>query len=365
MTIAVRRPDDRSESALIGQSEAMQRLRARIAQVARMHVPVLIIGPTGAGKELVARALHGASGRQGEFVAVNVGAIADTIFEDSFFGHVRGAFTNATGNKLGHLAEADAGTLFLDEIGDLSFPNQVKLLRALDLGYFRPLGAERDRRSNFRTLAATNADIEGLVRQQRFREDLYHRLGAAVLRVPALADRPEDIPELVHYFARSVSLTHKLEVSPQAVAMLQAHTWPGNVRELRHVVEYATGLAEEYGCLSAWDVGVALHDHGTSDRAMRGDSVAMSPELRSYSVDAAALRRHLALVIHEERGSIPETARRLGVSQGTIYRWLRRLGLPTPRYVRSKSDRNAPRQSRCGAAEDASPAGEPRRPPAD
>lgn len=357
MTIAVARPsDDRLDSILIGQSHVMQRLRARIAQIAPLGVSVLLTGPTGAGKELVARALHVASGRRGEFVGVNVCAIAEPMFEDTLFGHVRGAFTGAVRDRRGHLAEADGGTLFLDEIGDLSLANQVKLLRAIDLGRFRAVGAHRDQQSQFRTLAATNADIGALLRVGRFREDLYYRLRAAVLRVPPLAERYDDIPELVHHFGRSVCLTGDLDVTPEALAMLQGHHWPGNVRELRHVVECALGLADEPGRLTAYDVGAALDDQRTSIASLHGDQSDMNSEFRSYAGDAAALRRHLTAVLRDERGNIAEVARRFGVSQGTIYRWLRALGLPTPRYTRSKADGNAPRASRRDPADSAPPA---------
>jgi len=350
MTSAVTRPSDTPfGSMLIGQSHAMQRLRARIAQVARLGVPVLVTGPTGAGKELVARALHAASGRRGNFVDVNACAIADSMFEDALFGHVRGAFTDAVRDKRGHLAEADDGTLFLDEIGDLSLVNQVKLLRAIDLGRFRPVGASRDAQSQFRTLAATNADLEALVRAGRFREDFYYRLRAAVIRVPPLAERREDIPELVYHFARLSSQSWELQVSSHAMAVLQAHHWPGNVRELRHVVECAIGLADEPGRLSAYDVGAALDDQCLL--RSRTDTTDGYPAFRSFAGDAAALRRHLISVIRDEHGSITAAAKQFRVSPGTVYRWLRALGIPTPRYTRSKAAANAPRESRRGRAD--------------
>lgn len=344
MTIVMPRSNDEGlDTILIGQSLVMHRLRARIAQVAPLGVSVLLTGPTGAGKELVAHALHLAGRGSGPFVPVNVCAIAEPMFEDALFGHARGAFTGAVGDRPGHLAEADGGTLFLDEIGDLSVGNQVKLLRAIDLGRFRPVGARRDHESSFRTVAATNANVESLVRAGRFREDLYYRLSAVVLRVPPLADRREDIPDLVHHFARAAFLGRDIRISTEAVAALQGHDWPGNVRELRHVVEYTIGLASEQGSLSADDVGAALEDHRVSISALSGHLADAPPTFRSYERDAVELRRVLSATLREEQGSIAATARRFAVTKGTIYRWLRAVGLPTPRYTRLKPRGNSAR----------------------
>lgn len=185
---------------LIGESLPMRRLRAHIASVARTDLPVLIHGETGTGKELVAQALHLASSRTGAFVAFNVCAIPEALFESALFGHVRGAFTGATGDSVGYLAEAHHGTVFLDEIGSLSLSLQAKLLRAIETRSFRPVGARQDRSSSFRVAAATNVSVEALVGGDSFRSDLVHRLCGDLIAVPPLREHADDIPCLVEHF---------------------------------------------------------------------------------------------------------------------------------------------------------------------
>src|SRR5512146_522674 len=185
------------DSPLIGDSKPMQRLRALIARVAPTKVPVLIEGETGTGKELVAASLHKQSRRDGAFVAFNVCALSDSMFEDALFGHAKGAFTGAVGESLGFLREANGGTAFLDEISGLPLAQQAKLLRALETGVVRPIGSARDAITDFRLIAATNERVDDLVDQGRFRPDLAHRLRGLVLTLPTLAERVDDIPALV------------------------------------------------------------------------------------------------------------------------------------------------------------------------
>lgn len=230
-------------NAIVGSSPPIRQVRDLIALAAPTTLPVLIQGPTGAGKELVAAALHAMSGRRGRLVAFNVCAIGDAMFEDALFGHVRGAFTGAVADSQGLLREADHGTVFLDEISGLNASLQVKLLRALEHGQFRPVGARSDCRSEFRVIAATNEEIGDLVDAGRFRADLAHRLGGIVIRVPALADRRTDIPCLVEHFLRPAHCA--VTVSDAALLRLVEHPWPGNVRELRQVVEWAAVLASQ------------------------------------------------------------------------------------------------------------------------
>ncbi len=205
---------------------------------------VLISGETGTGKELMARALHRLSGRKGRFVAVNVAGLDDTMFADTLFGHRRGAFTGAAGDRPGLVREADGGTLFLDEIGDLAEASQVKLLRLLQEGEYYPLGADQPRRSSARILAATHRDLDAWMAEGRLRRDLYYRLHAHHLHLPPLRQRPGDIRLLLHHYvtiaARDLGLPAP-PVTPAVVRVAQGNPWPGNVRELIAVIHDAVG----------------------------------------------------------------------------------------------------------------------------
>src|SRR5688572_4167741 len=231
-------------SLLLGDSRAIQRLRSLIARLATSNAPVLIQGPTGSGKELVAEALHLCSGRPGPFVPFNVCAISDGTFESQLFGHVRGAFTGAVQDTRGYLAEADRGTVFFDEICSLTLNAQAKLLRAIETRSFRPVGGRHDRTSDFRLVAGSNEDLAALVGEGRFRLDLYHRLRALLVRVPPLVDHLEDVPLLARHFARCAADGGTTQLTDAAIACLMEHRWPGNVRELRNVVEFAIALAD-------------------------------------------------------------------------------------------------------------------------
>ncbi len=293
---------------MIGDSEPMSALRALIATAARTRLPVLVQGPTGAGKELVAAALHTASGRRGRLVAFNVCAIGDSMFEDALFGHVRGAFTGAQTDVPGHLLEADGGTAFFDEIGALPLPFQAKLLRAIETGDFRQIGGRRDVHSDFRVVAATNEAVGGLVQQGRFRSDLAHRIGGIVICVPSLVERLDDIPMLVRHFLNEAGAAH-LRVCADAMRFLQKHDWPGNVRELKQVTEWAAALCESD--LSADAVRSALTQRATHSTG--------SP----VSETAPRERNRLRALLERHCWEIELAAGELGVSRATLYRRLK------------------------------------------
>ncbi|MGH7647065.1 MAG: sigma 54-interacting transcriptional regulator [Gemmatimonadaceae bacterium] len=315
------RPDEHGiERLLIGSAPAMRELRSIISRVARTSLPVLIEGPTGSGKELVARAIHAASGRRGAFVAFNVAAVGETLFEDALFGHVKGAFTGATTSVPGYLVEANQGTCFFDEIGALPHALQPKLLRAIESGCFRPVGARVDSSSNFRLVAATNEPIARLVRHGRFREDLAFRLGGVVIVVPPLRDRVEDIPILADYFAERVGHSREAGamLSAEAKHALQERDWPGNVRELKHMVERVIALADG-PVISAADV-----------RAQSGARSSSAADV----ADDEPRRQRLREVLVSVDWDTGRAATVLGVDRTTVYRRMNRLGITPPRMVR-------------------------------
>lgn len=226
---------------MVGQSKALAEVREVIAKVAPADVRVLITGPNGSGKELVARSIHENSSRSAQpFVEVNCAAIPSELIESELFGHEKGSFTSAYKQRLGKFEQADGGTLFMDEIGDMSLSAQAKVLRALQENRITRVGGEKDITVNVRVIAATNKDLKIEIAENRFREDLYHRLSVIVIKVPALKSRLEDIPILVNKFLLDVAEESKSkpkEISVKALTELAKHGWTGNIRELRNVVE--------------------------------------------------------------------------------------------------------------------------------
>jgi DNA-binding NtrC family response regulator len=302
---------------IIGESVAIRRLRSLIVKIAPASGSVLIEGPTGSGKELVAEALHTLSGRTGRFVPFNVCAIADSMFEDALFGHVRGAFTGALAESPGLLGEADQGTVFLDEIAALSPPVQVKLLRALETRRFRAVGASRDRSSAFRVVAASNQSLRDAIRAGAFRADLFERLSTFVLQVPPLSERLTDIEMLVAHLERSIQGgTGAVRFTASAMAALQSYDWPGNVRELKNVVERTIVLASG-----------AVVDRGAVMDALEPHEV--------RSVPPEAERAQVAL--DEAEWDTARAARILGVHRATVYDWIKRWRLgPRPGFERRR-----------------------------
>ena len=236
------------KEGIVGASGAMQQVFKVIGQVTTSDVTVMITGESGTGKELVARSIHRHSHRHGKpFVAVNCSAIPENLIESELFGHERGAFTGATTQRLGKFEVCDGGTIFLDEIGDMTPATQTKILRVLQEGEIQRVGGSETVKVNVRVIAATNKDLEALVKAKDFREDLYYRLNVVRLRLPPLRERVEDVPQIVDFFLQSMAKSKKTKarkVSPEALAILCRHNWPGNVRELENMIYRSAVIAQ-------------------------------------------------------------------------------------------------------------------------
>jgi len=233
---------------MIGESDAITHIKKMIEKVAATNARVLITGPNGTGKELVAHWLHEKSDRsKSSLIEVNCAAIPSELIESELFGHVKGSFTGANKDRAGKFEAANNGTIFLDEIGDMSLSAQAKVLRALQENKIQRVGSDRDIKVNVRIIAATNKDLKKEIKEGRFREDLYHRLAVILIKVPAIKDRIEDIPLLINYFTKKIALDQGVaqkEFLPEAIDLLKDYDWTGNIRELRNVVERLLILGE-------------------------------------------------------------------------------------------------------------------------
>jgi DNA-binding NtrC family response regulator len=306
---------------VVGRSPGMVDVYKTVARVAPGRSTVLILGESGTGKELIARAIHEHSlRRKRPFVAVDCGALTETLLESELFGHVRGAFTGAVGDKTGLFAEADGGTIFLDEIGDVSPVLQAKLLRVLQEHQIRPVGGSAWRPVDVRVIAATNRDLAAAVAAGRFREDLYYRLKVVTIELPPLRERREDIPLLVEHLVRRAAAECRKDVtgvSEAALALLCAYQWPGNVRELAHVLERGVALAQQQ-VLTAEDLPTELHEPVPAPAA---STPADRPTL------AELKRRYVERVYEESGGNVSRAAAVLGVDRRSLYRMLQRYGV--------------------------------------
>jgi Nif-specific regulatory protein len=301
---------------LLGDSQEMVNLRARISRAAPQPFTVLIQGESGAGKELVALSLHRASTRvDGPFVAVNCASIPSALMEAELFGYRRGAFTGADRNHPGLFQQADEGTLFLDEVGELSADCQAKLLRVIEGKSFRPIGATADIKTDVRILAATNRNLEQEVKNGRFRQDLYFRLKVIEISVPPLRDRTEDIPYLVQYFLDKLAVEcHRLiHITPEALKVLQNYSWPGNVRQLRALLESAVAMSETDSV-----------DGNTIQRMLTGDRLHEGPaSLKLEDVEKWAVEKAL-----EKTGrNVTKAAEMLDIARDTLHAKIKKYGL--------------------------------------
>jgi PAS domain S-box-containing protein len=318
----------RGPGEILGESEAIRRVLRDVEEVAETDATVLVLGETGTGKELVARAVHAASSRRGRpFVAVNCGAVPAGLIESEFFGHVKGAFTGATASRQGRFALADGGSMFLDEVGELSMDVQVKLLRVLQEGEFEPVGSSATRAVDVRVIAATHRDLLQDVRDGRFRADLYYRLSVFPISVPPLRERGHDVVLLATAFARRFATRLGRAVAPvseAAAARLRAYSWPGNVRELQNVIERAVITARD---------GELNLDRALPDVDADPAGGAPDGEVRTDAEIRALERRNIVRALDAAGWKVagPDgAARRLGVNPSTLTSRMKGLDIRRP-----------------------------------
>jgi len=328
---------------IIGKSERMVKLLDVVSQVAPARSTILITGETGTGKELVAKAIHANSPRADHlFVAVNSGSLPPELLESTLFGHVKGAFTSAIHTKKGYFEVADRGTIFFDEIGTLGAETQIKLLRVIQEKEFTPLGATDPIRVDVRILAATNADLYQLVKDGKFREDLYYRLNVINIALPPLRERKEDIPLLVdHFFTHYCRENNKfldsagrslLHFQPDAMQVLMEHAWPGNVRELENVVERAVVLATDQAVPLDVLPDSLLQANGV--RLLRGDGGPLPADASLFEIVNDFERRTILERLEQSSWSQTEAAESLHVPLSTLNQKIKRLDIK----IRKKSD---------------------------
>jgi DNA-binding NtrC family response regulator len=302
------------DGEMLGRSPAFQEVLALIDKVAGTDSTVLIRGESGVGKEMVARAIHRRSNRaSGPFVIVDCGALQETLLESELFGHEKGAFTGAVAPKQGLVELAQGGTLFLDEVGEISPAVQVKLLRVIDTGVYRRLGSTTNRTANVRIIAATHRDLEAMMRQGAFREDLFWRLNVVTIPIPPLRERPEDIPLLANAFASNPRMTGKKpkSIDPEAMEVLLKYPWPGNIRELQNVIERALILSEGPS-ITLRDLPANLLEEAET-----------SPAKTLQELEREAIARTLRLF----GGHRLKAARALGISERSLYRKIKEYRL--------------------------------------
>jgi DNA-binding NtrC family response regulator len=311
-------------SSIIGRSPRMLQVYRSIARVAPTGANVLIVGASGTGKELVARAIHAHSRRVSmPFVPVNCGAFAENILESELFGHERGAFTGANSSRAGLFEAANGGTLFLDEISETKPSFQVNLLRAVQEQRIRRIGSNKEIQVDARILAATNRDLSALLRSGSFREDLYYRLSVVTINLPSLEERREDIPLLIHHFLRASNQRNKREVqiTDEALQLLTRSPWPGNVRELENLLERLTIF-----CVSG-EIGIAdIERERKSGNSSAQNAVAEKTTATTATLEEVE-RQHILRVLQEANGNKSQAARALGIERKTLYRKARRMGV--------------------------------------
>ncbi len=315
---------------LVGASAAMRKLRASVERLGEQDVPILIQGESGTGKELVAHALHDRGPRRRKrFVALNCGAIPESLIDSELFGHIKGAFTGATTDRAGVFVEADGGTLFLDEIGDMPLAVQARLLRVLQESEVRPVGGSGTRKIDVRVIAATHVDLATAVEQGRFRQDLFYRLNVVVMRVPPLRERFDDLPLLAAHFLKKHGGAKPPTLHPDALEAMTAYGWPGNVRELENAVLHAIAL--HHGDVigpESLPATISGRSRPLSSSTSAADDDMLEPLTDAKRRASAAFeKRYLTKVMERAKGSVSEAARLAGLDRTNFRRLLQRHGI--------------------------------------
>jgi transcriptional regulator with PAS, ATPase and Fis domain len=315
-------------STLVGNSAVMRDVHKRIARMAKSRFPVLLLGETGTGKEVVARAIHNLEGR-GPFVVVDCSSLVGPLMESEIFGYAKGAFTGAHNQKLGLLDAAHGGTAFFDEIGELPLEMQVKLLRVLQDKEFRPIGGLAQRSSNFRIVAATNRNLSREVEDKRFRQDLYYRLNVMKLRLAPLRERREDIPALITHFLARHGNNHR--VPDEVMNLLVAYDWPGNVRELEHSVQQMVAMNSGPWLARADLPSTVINRDSETRMASHHANYSSSPGEAAGPAGITPLaeieKRAILHALEVTKGDRTMAAELLGIGRTTLYRKLKEYGL--------------------------------------
>ncbi len=320
---------------LVGQSPLIVSLRRLIEKASRARLPVLLLGETGTGKEVVARAIHNANPR-GQFVPIDCGALVGTLMESELFGHVKGSFSGAAENKKGLVELADGGTAFFDEIGDLPLEMQVKLLRLLEEREFRAVGSLQWRKVDLRIIAATHRDLKAEVAAGHFRQDLFYRLNVFAIHLPPLRDRKEDVPRLIGHFLEAAHASH-LAPGPEILAAFLSYDWPGNVRELKHCIDRMAALNSQ-GALQMQDMPSALQYHlAAAGLGPLSGAVDRHPEEQFYPAPKSPVisipdstRQAICNALTATHGELGKAARILGIGRTTLYRRMKEYRIESP-----------------------------------
>jgi two-component system response regulator AtoC len=325
--------DDDVESEFVGSSQKMREVFHLIYRLCKVDTTVLIRGENGTGKELVAKAIHYNSPRKsGPFVAINCGAIPENLMESELFGHEKGSFTGATERKIGKFQVANNGTLFLDEIGELRPDMQVKLLRVLQEKKFLPVGSNREVKSNARIVAATNRNLEKMIEEQDFREDLFYRLNVMPIFLPPLRDRKDDIPALVQHFIKKFAKSHQSSIqgiSPNAIAALKAHRWPGNIRELENAVERAF-IVENSNQIQAESLPETIRPsiNGVSTSTSTPTKATLDFEVFKEQAE----KDFIISALKANKGRINQTVAQANIPKNTLLRKIKKYGISVEEY---------------------------------